>query len=248
RSLGRGAVAVRPLTHLPLIRALVVDMAPFREKMAAAGAAFVPAEGPSAFAPVGRDSRERRRIDPAIECIGCGMCVSACTMVAHDPRFPGPAALNRVFTLLEDSRDAGHARRGGGGGSGTRGACPAPPPGPPPRGCAGGSSPRPSPSGLGAGGWGGASWADRGAAAAPAAPGCAFCRLARGEAPAHVVFEDGATLAFLDHRPLFVGHTLVIPRAHVATLMDLPADLAPALLGAAALVARAVERRLGADR
>jgi len=84
-------------------------------------------------------------------------------------------------------------------------------------------------------------------AAAPAAPGCAFCRLARGEAPAHVVFEDGATLAFLDHRPLFVGHTLVIPRAHVATLMDLPADLAPALLGAAALVARAVERGLGAE-
>jgi succinate dehydrogenase/fumarate reductase iron-sulfur protein len=105
-------VTVRPLYHFPLIRDLVVDMAPFREKMTSVGAGFVPAEGPAAFASVGRDSRERRRIDGAIECIGCGMCVSACTMVAHDPHFPGPAAFNRVFSLSEDSRDAGHAGRG----------------------------------------------------------------------------------------------------------------------------------------
>ena len=63
------------------------------------------------FAQVGGDSRERRRIDGAIECIGCGMCVSACTMVAHDARFAGPAAFNRVFTLEEDSRDAGQGER-----------------------------------------------------------------------------------------------------------------------------------------
>ncbi len=110
-TLGRGPVTVRPLYHFPLIRDLVVDMAPFRERMAAAGAAFVPGDGTAAFAPVGRDSRERRRIDGAIECIGCGMCVSACTMVAHDPRFPGPAAFNRIFTLQEDSRDAAHGER-----------------------------------------------------------------------------------------------------------------------------------------
>jgi succinate dehydrogenase/fumarate reductase-like Fe-S protein len=58
------------------------------------------------YAVISRDSAERREIDGAIECIGCGMCVSACTMVAHHPRFPGPAALNRVFTLQRDSRDA----------------------------------------------------------------------------------------------------------------------------------------------
>ncbi len=109
--LGRGPVTVRPLYHFPLIRDLVVDMAPFKEKMVGVGAGFVPAEGPAAFAPVGGDSRERRRIDAAIECIGCGMCVSACTMVAHDAAFAGPAAFNRVFTLDEDSRDAGHAER-----------------------------------------------------------------------------------------------------------------------------------------
>ena len=109
--LGSGPVTVRPLYHFPLIRDLVVDMAPFKEKMVAVAAAFVPDEGPAVFAQVGGDSRERRRIDGAIECIGCGMCVSACTMVAHDPRFAGPAAFNRVFTLEEDSRDAGQGER-----------------------------------------------------------------------------------------------------------------------------------------
>jgi fumarate reductase iron-sulfur subunit len=109
--LGRGPVTVRPLYHFPLLRDLVVDMTPFRDKMVGALATFVPADAPPAFAPVGRDSRERRRIDAGIECIGCGMCVSACTIVGHDPAFPGPAAFNRVFTLDEDSRDAARAER-----------------------------------------------------------------------------------------------------------------------------------------
>lgn len=111
RTLGSGTVRVRPLYHFPLIRDLVVDMAPFKDRMTAVGAAFAPADGPAAFAPVGGDSRERRRIDAAIECIGCGMCVSACTMVGHDPRFVGPAALNRLFTLQGDSRDRAGSER-----------------------------------------------------------------------------------------------------------------------------------------
>jgi len=110
--LRRSLVTVRPLYHFPLIRDLVVDQEPFSRKMLAAGATFAPAEGLAAFAAVGRDTAERRRVDAAIECIGCGMCVSACTLVAHDERFPGPAALNRAFTLQLDSRDGGHAERG----------------------------------------------------------------------------------------------------------------------------------------
>ncbi|HEU4371276.1 MAG TPA: succinate dehydrogenase/fumarate reductase iron-sulfur subunit [Methylomirabilota bacterium] len=109
--LGAGPVTVRPLYHFPLLRDLVVDMAPFTAKQRDVGAALVPAAEarPYALIPVG--SAERRDIDPAIECIGCGMCVSACTMVAHNARFPGPAALNRAFTLVHDSRDAaGEAR------------------------------------------------------------------------------------------------------------------------------------------
>src|SRR5713226_9434074 len=81
-------------------------MAPFKDKMVEVGAAFVPIADAGAFAAIGRDTRERRQIDEAIECIGCGMCVSACTMVAHNARFPGPAALNRAFTLQRDHRTA----------------------------------------------------------------------------------------------------------------------------------------------
>jgi fumarate reductase iron-sulfur subunit len=113
--LPRGAVTVRPLYNFPLIRDLVVDMAPIRGALLAAKAVYVPARRSTeeaGFAQIGSTTRERRAIDRAIECIGCGMCVSACTMVGHDPRFPGPAALNRVFTLQRDSRDGGHAERG----------------------------------------------------------------------------------------------------------------------------------------
>ena len=104
-------VTVRPLYHLPLIRDLVVDMAPFHARMASLGGALQPAEQAPDYAIVSRDSRERRDIDKSIECIGCAMCVSACTMVAHVEGFPGPAALNRAFTLQLDRRDAAKDER-----------------------------------------------------------------------------------------------------------------------------------------
>ena len=79
--------------------------------MRVVGGALVPAPAAEDYALVPAGSAERREIDPAIECIGCGMCLSACTMVGHNERFPGPAALNRAFTLERDSRDAaGEAR------------------------------------------------------------------------------------------------------------------------------------------
>src|SRR4030095_3775909 len=110
-SLPPGTVSVRPLYHFPLLRALVVDMAPFTEKLRAVGAALVPTADAEEYALIPAGSAERRKIDPAIECIACGVCVSACTMGGHTPRFPGPAALNRAFTLARDSRDAaGEAR------------------------------------------------------------------------------------------------------------------------------------------
>ena len=103
-TLGAEVVEVRPLYHFPLLRDLVVDMAPLHGALDTVGAALVPRPGAPTYARVAA-SAERRRIDAAIECIGCGMCVSACTMVAHAPRFPGPAALNRLFTLVQDQRD-----------------------------------------------------------------------------------------------------------------------------------------------
>lgn len=113
KTLRSGIVTVRPLYHFPLVRDLVVDLAPLAEQTARVGGVFVPGAAASTAARIGRDAPERRRIDRAIECIGCGLCMSACTMVANDPRFPGPAALNRLFTVREDSRDAAHGDRAG---------------------------------------------------------------------------------------------------------------------------------------
>ena len=75
---------------------------------------------------------------------------------------------------------------------------------------------------------------------------CLFCRVVSGDLPAHVVYEDGLTLAFLDHRPLFPGHALVVPRAHVETLLDLPSAAVAPVFAAVQVLARAVERGLGA--
>ena len=51
--------------------------------------------------------------------------------------------------------------------------------------------------------------------------GCKFCQIIAGELPAHFVLDTDEVVAFLDHRPLFPGHTLVLPRAHIETLADL---------------------------
>jgi len=75
---------------------------------------------------------------------------------------------------------------------------------------------------------------------------CLFCRIVAGELAA-TVFEDEATLAFLDHRPLFPGHCLLIPKAHYETLADLPDGLMAPLFGNARVLAGAVERAMGAD-
>jgi histidine triad (HIT) family protein len=74
----------------------------------------------------------------------------------------------------------------------------------------------------------------------PASESCVFCAIASGEADAEIVFEDDATLAFLDNRPLFHGHALLIPREHHETLADLPAELVGPLFAGAQLLSRAI--------
>ena len=72
---------------------------------------------------------------------------------------------------------------------------------------------------------------------------CKFCRID----PAATVHETASCLVFLDYRPVFPGHCLVIPKTHYETLADLPPDLLQPLFGEVRLVARAMETALGAE-
>jgi histidine triad (HIT) family protein len=80
----------------------------------------------------------------------------------------------------------------------------------------------------------------------PAKP-CVFCEIAAGRAPAHVVREDEATIAFLDCGPLVIGHVLLIPRAHVATLPDADDAVASAMALAARDICAALPKALACD-
>ncbi|HSP63000.1 MAG TPA: HIT family protein [Pyrinomonadaceae bacterium] len=75
---------------------------------------------------------------------------------------------------------------------------------------------------------------------------CLFCKIATREVAGRLVFEDEVSLAFLDHRPVFPGHCLLIPKAHYETLADLPAELIGPFFKSAQLLARAVESAMEA--
>ena len=76
---------------------------------------------------------------------------------------------------------------------------------------------------------------------------CLFCSIVEKETPAAIVVEDDDFVGFLDIRPVFKGHVLLVPREHVVTLLDLPARLRGPFLEAAQRLARAVVDGLGAQ-
>jgi histidine triad (HIT) family protein len=75
---------------------------------------------------------------------------------------------------------------------------------------------------------------------------CVFCAIIRGEAKAEILLETENTLAFLDIRPVFRGHALLVPKQHLRLLSDLPAQLAAEFLTTAQRLERGVEDGLGA--
>jgi histidine triad (HIT) family protein len=79
-----------------------------------------------------------------------------------------------------------------------------------------------------------------------ASPDCLFCRIVAGQAPAFVVLDEPPVMAFLDIRPLFAGHTLVVPRAHVDVLADLAPDLLAPYFATVQRLSAAMESVLGA--
>src|SRR5580765_5268730 len=107
-----GRLEIRPLANLPVVRDLVTDMTEFFDKWAKARGRF---EGAATrkeeFARVSPASPERRQVDAGIECIGCGVCYASCDVVTWNPGYLGPAALNRAWTLVNDTRDAGNGAR-----------------------------------------------------------------------------------------------------------------------------------------
>jgi histidine triad (HIT) family protein len=76
---------------------------------------------------------------------------------------------------------------------------------------------------------------------------CSFCAIVRGDAPAEIVLDDPAGVAFLDRRPLLPGHVLLVPRTHVLTLPDLPVSEVGPLFTLARSLTRAVPRATGGE-
>ena len=106
-----GTVRVQPLRHLPVIRDLVTDPGVFFDHLRGVDPSLAPEPGLQEPVVLSPDSRERQTISPHRECIYCGLCYSACSVAGLDPGFLGPAALNRAFALVSDSRDAAGKQR-----------------------------------------------------------------------------------------------------------------------------------------
>jgi succinate dehydrogenase/fumarate reductase iron-sulfur protein len=104
-------VTVEPLRNLPVLKDLAVDLEPFFEKYRAVTPYLVPREDLTEPALIPAGSPLRDLVDDHLDCISCGLCYSACSVVAFDPSYLGPAALNRAYCLVGDSRDAARDER-----------------------------------------------------------------------------------------------------------------------------------------
>jgi fumarate reductase iron-sulfur subunit len=103
---------IAPLKNLPVVKDLVTDMRVFFDKWAQARGRFQGTKTrKDGFEAVRPESRARKAVDAAIECIGCGVCYSSCDVVSWNPRYLGPAALNRAWTLVNDVRDVDQKAR-----------------------------------------------------------------------------------------------------------------------------------------
>ncbi|MDP8980672.1 MAG: HIT family protein [Acidobacteriota bacterium] len=76
---------------------------------------------------------------------------------------------------------------------------------------------------------------------------CIFCEIVTGALASHIVFEDAISVAFLDSRPLFPGHCLLVPREHIETFADLPGAVIGPFFANAQRLARAVEVGMAAE-
>ncbi len=109
KALKNNKIQIAPLRSLPVIKDLAVDMDPFFDKWVRAEGVFHPSktrrDKVEALAP---QTAARQTADAGIECINCAVCYAACDVVAANPDYLGPAALNRAWTLVNDAKDGGY--------------------------------------------------------------------------------------------------------------------------------------------
>ena len=102
---------IEPLRNLPVLRDLVVDLAPFFGAYRRVLPHFVPRPGLDGFHAIPPESAAWKAMDHQPQCIDCGACYSACTLATLHPRYLGPMALHRALVLITDPRDAAQEER-----------------------------------------------------------------------------------------------------------------------------------------
>lgn len=107
------SLKIEPLRNLPVVRDLAVDLSPFFNAYQRTSPHFTPRAdlAPDEFYPIPPDSHEGRALNHQPQCIDCGACYSACTLVTLKPRYVGPMALHRALALMVDPRDGRRAER-----------------------------------------------------------------------------------------------------------------------------------------
>ena len=106
-----GKLELAPLRNMTVVKDLAVDMAAFFDKWRDAKGHFIPGASQADFHVVPPSTPARKAADAGIECIGCGVCHSACDVVVWNKDYLGPAPLNRAWTLVNDVRDGGNDAR-----------------------------------------------------------------------------------------------------------------------------------------
>ncbi|SDY88198.1 succinate dehydrogenase subunit B [Citreimonas salinaria] len=107
-----GRLTIEPLRNLPVIKDLATDMTEFFDKWIAAEGVFHPTKTRyDEIEGIDPESSVRVEANAAIECINCAVCYAACDVVSANPDYFGPAALNRAWSLVNDTRDGGQAAR-----------------------------------------------------------------------------------------------------------------------------------------
>src|SRR6267142_2656982 len=104
---------IEPLRNLPVVRDIAVDLNPFFAAYRRSMPHFIPRDDldPGAFYPIPRDGAEWKALDHQPQCIDCGSCYSACTLVTLNPRYLGPMALHRALNVIADPRDKARSER-----------------------------------------------------------------------------------------------------------------------------------------